>query len=556
LFAHHSERTAKSSMPGTALFAAVAFLALASLAVSILVLLRLGRLEAAFAEGTGNEAILSRLASLDDGHARAERASREDFRAARDENLKVARSLREEVSGSVERLAESLSRRLGEVAGSQRAQFEGFAEQLRQNAADSAGRLKETQDDFGRRLALINEANAKAGEALKTGVEAQLAAQARQLDAFASQLRQGAAESAQRLRESQEDFGKRLAAINETNARAGEALKNGVEAQLASLRQENDAKLEQMRATVDEKLQGTLEQRLGESFKLVSDRLEAVHKGLGEMQSLATGVGDLKRVLTNVKSRGTWGEVQLGALLEQMLAPGQFAANVSTGGKGGERVEYAIRLPGHDDGSEVLLPLDAKFPIEDYERLQAASDAGDAALVEQAAKALEARVRGCARDICEKYMNPPTTTDFAILFLPTEGLYAEVIRRPGLCDELQRECRVTVAGPTTLTAILSSFQMGFRTLAIQKRSSEVWQVLGGVKAEFGKFGPVLEKVKKKLQEATNHIDAVDVRKRAIDRKLRGIEVVEIGATVPAALDLIGMDDEAEDDRLPFVEAAQ
>ncbi|KAB0681230.1 DNA recombination protein RmuC [Aureimonas leprariae] len=538
--------------------ALAALLALGALAVSALVLGHLRRLEAALGGGADADATLARLVSLDEGHARAERAAREDFRAAREENVKVARALREEVSSSVDRFGEGLTRRLAEVAGTQRTQFEGFAEQLRQSAADSAGRLKETQEDFGRRLALINEASVKAGEALKGSVEAQLASQRTQLDAFATQLRQGAAESAQRLKESQEDFGRRLAAIDETNAKAGEALKTGIEAQLKTLRQENEAKLEQMRATVDEKLQGTLEQRLGESFKLVSERLEAVHKGLGEMQSLATGVGDLKRVLTNVKSRGTWGEVQLGALLEQMLAPGQFATNVSTGGKGGERVEYAIRLPGHEDGSEVLLPLDAKFPIEDYERLQAASDSGDLAAVEAAAKALEIRVRGCARDICEKYLNPPTTTDFGILFLPTEGLYAEVIRRPGLCDDLQRSCRVTVAGPTTLTAILSSLQMGFRTLAIQKRSGEVWQVLGGVKAEFGKFGPVLEKVKKKLQEATNHIDAVDVRKRAIDRKLRGIEMVEIGATVPAALDFIGVDDEDGEDgqHSPFVEAAQ
>ncbi|WP_152047001.1 DNA recombination protein RmuC [Aureimonas psammosilenae] len=483
-------------LAGAVLFAFAAFVA------AVLAYWRTARLEGALdsqALLAGQDKIHARLVSLAEMHVRAERAQREEGRLARQESTDHGRALREEVAHNIDRLADTLSKRLAEVAGAQGAQ----------------------------------------------------------LETFAGQLRQSAAESAQRLKESQEDFGRRLGAINETNARAGEALKAGVEAQLSTLRKENDAKLEQMRVTVDEKLQGTLEQRLGESFKIVSERLEAVHKGLGEMQALATGVGDLKRVLTNVKSRGTWGEVQLGALLEQMLAPGQFAANVSTGGRGSERVEYAIRLPGHEEGREVLLPLDAKFPIEDYERLQAASEGGDAIAVEMAAKALELRVRASAREIGEKYVNPPTTTDFAILFLPTEGLYAEVIRRPGLCDDLQREYRITVAGPTTLTAILSSLQMGFRTLAIQKRSGEVWQVLGGVKAEFGKFGPVLDKVKKKLQEASNHIEAVETRKRAIDRRLRDVEALEIGPTVPSGLGLLEAEEadrEEGDER--FVDAAQ
>jgi DNA recombination protein RmuC len=297
-----------------------------------------------------------------------------------------------------------------------------------------------------------------------------------------------------------------------------------VDGRLHALQDDNAKRLEQMRQTVDEKLQGTLEKRLGESFRLVSAQLEAVQRGLGEMQSLATGVGDLRKVLSNVKIRGTWGEVQLGSLLEQLLAPDQFAQNVATRPGTGERVEFAIRLPGRGDGeAEVLLPIDAKFPVEDYQRLVEASERGDAAGVEEATRALEVRIKGCAKDIHEKYLNPPMTTDFAILFLPTEGLYAEVVRRLGLVELLQRDYKIVVAGPTTLAALLNSLQMGFRTLAIQKRSSEVWQVLGAVKTEFGKFGDVLEKVQKKLEEASNTIDAANVRRRAIEKKLTKVQ---------------------------------
>ncbi|HET8734488.1 MAG TPA: DNA recombination protein RmuC [Anaeromyxobacteraceae bacterium] len=302
-----------------------------------------------------------------------------------------------------------------------------------------------------------------------------------------------------------------------------EELRKTVDGRLERVQQESAARLEQVRATVDEKLQGTLEKRLGESFRLVSERLEAVQRGLGEMQTLATGVGDLRKVLANVKVRGTWGEVQLGALLEQMLSPGQFARNVATR-PGNERVEYVVRLPGHDpEAGEVLLPIDAKFPIEDYQRLVEASERGDAAAVEEAARALEVRIKGCARDVHDKYLNPPATTDFALLFLPTEGLYAEVVRRPGLPELLQREFKVVVSGPTTLAALLSSLQLGFRTLAIQQRSSEVWQVLGAVKTEFAKFGGVIEKVEKKLEDASKTLATVGTRSRAIERRLRGVE---------------------------------
>ncbi len=340
---------------------------------------------------------------------------------------------------------------------------------------------------------------------------------------------------------------KQLAELTKKNEEKLEALRATVDGRLQKLHEDNANKLEEMRKTVDEKLQGTLEKRLGESFKLVSERLEQVHKGLGEMQSLATGVGDLKRVLTNVKTRGTWGEVQLEQLLEQVLAPEQYARNVATRRGSNERVEFAIRLPGQDgDARDVVwLPVDAKFPQEDYQRLVDSSERGDSEGVEQAGKQLEARIKQCARDIHDKYVSPPETTDFGILFLPTEGLYAEVLRRPGLLDFVQREHRVAIAGPTTLLALLNSLQMGFRTLAIQKRSSEVWEVLGAVKTEFGKFGGVLEKVQKKLHEASKTIDDAQVRTRAIERNLRHVQELPTGQTQPTQL-LIELDPHGQD----------
>jgi len=289
------------------------------------------------------------------------------------------------------------------------------------------------------------------------------------------------------------------------------------------LQDDNAAHIERMRATVDEKLQGTLERRLGEAFKAVSDRLEQVHQGLGAMQQLASDVGGLQKVLANVKTRGGWGEVQLGALLEQVLTPEQFARNVKTRDDSNENVEFAIKLPGNEDGAPVWLPIDAKFPTEDYQRLLAAQEKGDLALVENATKSLEAQLKKSAKDICQKYINPPKTTDFALMFLPTEGLYAEAIRRIGLVEQVQRECRVILAGPTTLAALLNSLQMGFRTLAIQKRSSEVWNLLATVKTEFGKFGDALAKVKDKLDQASTDMDKVAVRSRAITKQLNKVE---------------------------------
>ncbi len=312
----------------------------------------------------------------------------------------------------------------------------------------------------------------------------------------------------------------RLIQINEHKL---DKIRETVEGKLTSIQSDNSKKLEEMRITVDEKLHATLEKRLGQSFQLVSERLELVHKGLGEMQQLASGVGDLKKVLSNVKTRGIWGEMQLASLLEQVLTPDQYAANVATKPGSQDRVEFAIRLPGKDNNDAVVwLPIDAKFPQEDYLRLLEAQEMSNPELVAGAAAGLEARIRQEAKTIKEKYIDPPNTTDFAILFLPVEGLYAEVLRRPGLCDSLQREYRINITGPTTLAALLNSLQMGFRTLAIEKRSSDVWALLGAVKTEFGKFGDVLTKTKEKLDQASKQLDAATVRTRAIERKLKGV----------------------------------
>jgi len=305
--------------------------------------------------------------------------------------------------------------------------------------------------------------------------------------------------------------------------RSLEGVRSAVDVRLRQLQEDNAKQIDKMRATVDEKLQGTLEKRLGESFKLVSDRLEQVHQGLGAMQQLASDVGGLQRVLTNVKTRGGWSEWQLGVLLEEMLTRDQFAKNMKTRDDTDERVEFAIKLPGDENGAPVWLPIDAKFPMEHYERLTAAQENGDPAAVEAAIKTLETQLKRCAKDICEKYINPPKTTDFALLFLPSEGLYAEAIRRVGLVQNVQRDCRVTFVGPTTLAALLNSLQMGFRTLAIQKRSSEVWNRLAEVKTEFGKFGEALSAVKEKIDQASRKIEDVDVRSRAITKKLRDVE---------------------------------
>jgi DNA recombination protein RmuC len=437
--------------------------------------------------------------------------------ALKDDGERLQRTLREEQRAGREELQQGFDRFRGHVA-----------EQLLGAAKQQGERI----DGFGERLAQLTErtdtglqklAERLAGDAHRSREELTLA-----LTRFGEQQQQ------------------RLAALTADNEKRMGDVRATLEAQLKALQQDNAEQLEKMRATVDEKLQSTLETRLGQSFALVSERLEAVQRGLGEMQSLATGVGDLKRVLTNVKKRGIFGEVQLGALLEDMLAAEQYAANVITVPGSNERVEFAIRMPGQDEGDHVYLPIDAKFPVEDYQRLLDAQEIADADAANAAGRALETRVREEAKRIHAKYVAPPHTTDFAVLYLPTEGLYAEVIRRPGLFEQLQREHRVTVAGPTTLSALLNSLQMGFRTLAIAKRSSEVWKILGAVKTEFGKFGDVLDKVKKKLDEAGRHIDATGVRTRAIERRLREVESLPGEAAAPLLADLGGTETGAPD----------
>ncbi|MCR5865178.1 DNA recombination protein RmuC [Aquincola sp. J276] len=347
------------------------------------------------------------------------------------------------------------------------------------------------------------------------------------------------------LRRFGDTLGAQLRLMSEATDKRLLDVRQTVDARLATIQQDNERKLEQMRATVDEKLHATLEQRLGESFKQVAERLEQVHKGLGEMQALARDVGSLHRVLTNVKTRGIFGEVQLAGLLEQVFTPEQYATNVETIAGSGARVEFAIRLPGRrDDGAPLWLPIDAKFPREDYERLLQAQERADPVAVEAAAKGIELQLRREARSIREKYVAPPHTTDFGILFVPTEGLYAEALRRPGLVEALQRDHRVMLAGPTTLLATLSSLQMGFRTMALEKRSAEVWEVLGAVKTEFTKFGDVLAKTKKKLDEASSTIDQAHVRTRAMARQLKSVEAMPEALARQLLPGTLEFDDEA------------
>ncbi len=355
--------------------------------------------------------------------------------------------------------------------------------------------------------------------------------QRNQLELFATQLSGTTTRSETKLTQMREAIENRLTSLAESNARAMETLRGIVDQKLKEIQENNGKQLEQMRATVDEKLQGTLEKRLGESFKQVSERLELVHKGLGEMQVLATGVGDLKRVLTNVKTRGGWGEIQLGSLLEQILSREQYEQNVKTSPNSTEMVEFAIKLPGRSDESlPVWLPIDAKFPIEAYHRLVDAQEKADLPATEEAAKTLANDIKNCARTIARKYISVPHTTDFGIMFLPTEGLYAEVVRRFELVELIQRESRIIIAGPTTLAALLNSLQMGFKTLAIEKRSSEVWNLLSIVKKEFGNFGGILDGVKKKLDQASSSMEDAARKSRTIERKLRDVQTLPSATT--------------------------
>ena len=440
-------------------------------------------------------------------------------------NERTERELRQEVQISAQGTRQELGATLAQFQQTLATQLTGVAT------------LQNTQiDGFAQQLAKLVEANARQLESMRL--------------AIAEQAKSGREEQSLALKHLGDTLNQALSALAESNTQRMSEVRNTLENKLRELQADNGARLEEMRKTVDEKLHATLEQRLGESFRLVSDRLEKVHQGLGEMQQLALGVGDLKRVLTNVKTRGTWGEFQLANLLEQMLTPDQYQKNVETVPGSGERVEFAIKLPGQDEaGRPVWLPIDAKFPKEQYERLVDAAEHADADGVATAGKELERAVRSEAKTICEKYVSPPLTTDFAILFLPTEGLYAEVMRRPGLADEIQRLHRVTVAGPSTLAALLNSLQMGFRTLALEKRSSEVWQVLGAVKTEFGKFGDVLAATKATLEKAARNIEQAETRSRQMARKLKTVEALPSDS----AQRLLGPDtmelEEGPDDKL-------
>lgn len=478
-------------MPTTdLLLMALLALALILLALQMAILLR----------GRGDAGLGSRLDALKDDGERLQRALREEQRSGR-----------EELQQGFDRFRTHVGEQLGAVSQQQAERIDGFSQRLS---------LLTERTDAG----LQSLAQRLAEDARKSREESSVA-----LGRFGEQLQQ------------------RLAALTADNEKRMGEVRATLESRLGAMQQDNAAKLEQMRATVDEKLHATLETRLGESFKLVSERLEAVQRGLGEMQNLAIGVGDLKRVLTNVKKRGIFGEVQLGALLEDMLTAEQYASNVITVPGSNDRVEFAIRMPGQDEGEHVYLPIDAKFPVEDYQRLLDAQEIADADAAAAAGRALETRVREEAKRIQSKYVSPPHTTDFAVLYLPTEGLYAEVIRRPGLFENLQRDHRVTVAGPTTLSALLNSLQMGFRTLAIAKRSSEVWKILGAVKNEFGKFGVVLDKTRKQLDAARNSIDSAGVRTRAIERTLREVESLSGESSQELLGDALALPDDSDDD---------
>ncbi len=445
--------------------------------------------------------LVLRASKADNGQEKAhERTLREEFERSRAESQTSARDLRGELSESVSRLSKSVGEQMTSIASVQNNQIDAFSRQLVELTTANERRLLELRETVDAKLRESKD-----------------------------DARQGREETGVTLKRFSESLNGQLGTIQEASDKRLVEMRTLIEARLESIQKDNAEKLEKMRATVDEKLHATLEQRLGESFKLVSDRLEQVHKGLGEMQSLASGVGDLKRVLTNVKTRGTWGEVQLGALLDQVLTREQYEKNVATRPGSKEIVEYAIRLPGRGDQAnghgQMWLPIDCKFPAEDYDRLLAAQERGDAVGMEEASKAIENVLKIEARKIRDKYIEPPHTTDFALLYLPTEGLYAEALRRPGLTSLLQNDYRVTIAGPTTLHALLNSLQMGFRTLAIEKRSSEVWLVLGAVKGEFRKFGEVLATTKKQLHTVIGSIDDAETRSRQMERKLKDVEAL-------------------------------
>ena len=439
----------------------------------------------------------------------------------------AAAELRQELQGQIGLVRQDLQAQRGELSQTLQASSQAQAAELAREREARALSNRELNDVLGKSLTDLRTSVEQRFDVLRGENEAKL----EQMRVTVDEKLQGT------LKTSLEENSKRIQALTEANSTKQLELQRTLTTELEKLRQGNEAKLEKMRETVDEKLQGTLEKRLGESFSLVSERLEQVQKGLGEMQTLASDVGGLKRVLTNVKSRGGWGEVQLARQLEDVLTQDQYAENVATIPGSSERVEFAVKLPGRDETDAPLwLPIDSKFPQEDYERLLTAQEQGDIAAIEAAGRDIERAVLIQAKNISSKYVEPPHTTDFGIMYLPTEGLFAEVMRRPGLTTKLQNEHRIVVVGPTTLTALLTSLQMGFRTLAIEKRSSEVWKVLSAAKTEFQKYGQVWDKLGKQLKTVQNTVDEAGRRTRAVERKLRDVETLEIGAPEPSVLD--------------------
>jgi DNA recombination protein RmuC len=491
--------------------------------------------------------ILETLHILQSDRGLLDRGMRDENSRIRQEQAKESQALRSEVVATLITVGDSVAAKVGAVSQSNDQRAELLRAGLEQRMDSFASELGRKMDGLTQSLtqslaassALFrDEVSARLGDfknSLEVTVREAHQLQLSQTESVSGAIRTLESSVEQRQLRQQSAIDAKLALLGQSvlstlteisQLQKGEMqdLKATVDARLSTIQYENEKKLEQMRQTVDEKLQGTLEARLGQSFRQVSERLEQVYSGMGEMKTLASGVGDLKRVLTNVKARGAWGEVQLGAIIEQILAPDQFARNVATSGTG-ERVEYAVKLPGRDSSGEpVWLPIDASFPMEDYSRLTEASERGDVEAVERASRQLEVTLRLSAKNLSERHLAPPFTTDFGILFLSTEGLYAEVMRRPSLAEAIQREYRVMLSGPSTIAALLNALQMGFRTLAIQKRSSEVWETLGSVKTEFNRYAQVLVIVKQKLSQAQDSIDTAETRTRAIQRTLRDVEV--------------------------------
>jgi DNA recombination protein RmuC len=571
-------------MPIEAVLMAVILLLVLAVLVCIGVIYRMGR------AGTTVSPILDqRLLSIEGSISRSDSTIREEFGRGRDETREASRSLREEVTGQFRALSESVRGSIGDLTTGQNTRLADFAERLdgAKNAAaadakalreEIQGTLQRLGENVGNRIgeliaiqgeklegvtgqiSALTEGNERRQEILRANVEAKLfelktdaATSTRalreevtqNLQSLGGTLTQSVEQISQAQKERLDRVSVGITELTQGSREQQEALRTTVEQRLDAIRAENTEKLENIRQTVDEKLQSTLNERLGASFQVVSKQLERAHKSMGEMQTLATGVGDLKRLLTNVKARGTWGEVALGNLIEEIMSPDQFGRNVEIVPGSNERVEYAIRLPG-DGEAPVWLPVDSKFPTEDYERLEDARHRGDVAAEEIAGRAIESAIRLAAKDISTKYIHSPHSTDFAVMFLPTEGLFAEVVRRPGLMDALQREFHLMVAGPTNLVSLLVSFRLGFRALAIQRRSGEVWTVLSAVKTEFGKFGCILDKVSKKLRETQEVVDVeAGRRRRAMDRKLRDLESLpEIEAATVLELEHI---DDVESD---------